>query len=127
MKKVDATVLQETKYVALWVIILSVLMQSVFLVAGFWDYTVLLGNILSGVFSVLNFFLMGITVQNSVGKEEKEIKDAVKLSQMYRSLMMFAALAAGILLPVFNTLAVIIPVVFPRISFFFRPMFDKKR
>ncbi|MBE6871647.1 MAG: hypothetical protein E7491_06800 [Ruminococcaceae bacterium] len=127
MKKVDATVLQETKYVSVWVLILSVLMQSVFLVIGKWDYTVLLGNLLSGAFSVLNFFLMGLTVQSALGKDEKEVKNAVKLSQTYRSLMMFAMLAVGVLVPVFNTLAVVIPVVFPRISFIFRPMFDKKQ
>lgn len=127
MKKVDATVLQETKYVSVWVLILSVLMQSVFLVIGKWDYTVLLGNLLSGAFSVLNFFLMGLTVQSALGKDEKEVKSAVKLSQTYRSLMMFAMLAVGVLVPVFNTLAVVIPVVFPRISFIFRPMFDKKQ
>jgi len=127
LKKVDATVLQETKYVSVWVLILSVLMQSVFLVIGKWDYTVLLGNLLSGAFSVLNFFLMGLTVQSALGKDEKEVKNAVKLSQTYRSLMMFAMLAVGVLVPVFNTLAVVIPVVFPRISFIFRPMFDKKQ
>ena len=127
MKKVDATVLQETKYVSVWVLILSVLMQSVFLVIRKWDYTVLLGNLLSGAFSVLNFFLMGLTVQSALGKDEKEVKNAVKLSQTYRSLMMFAMLAVGVLVPVFNTLAVVIPVVFPRISFIFRPMFDKKQ
>lgn len=119
--------LQETKYVSVWVLILSVLMQSVFLVIGKWDYTVLLGNLLSGAFSVLNFFLMGLTVQSALGKDEKEVKSAVKLSQTYRSLMMFAMLAVGVLVPVFNTLAVVIPVVFPRISFIFRPMFDKKQ
>ena len=127
MKKVDATVLQETKYVSVWVLILSVLMQSVFLVIRKWDYTVLLGNLLSGAFSVLNFFLMGLTVQSALGKDEKEVKNAVKLSQTYRSLMMFAMLAVGVLVPVFNTLAVVIPVVFPRLSFIFRPMFDKKQ
>ena len=127
MKKVDATVLQETKYVSVWVLILSVLMQSVFLVIRKWDYTVLLGNLLSGAISVLNFFLMGLTVQSALGKDEKEVKNAVKLSQTYRSLMMFAMLAVGVLVPVFNTLAVVIPVVFPRISFIFRPMFDKKQ
>ena len=66
MKKIDETVLKETKYIAAWIFIFSVLMQAVFLVICEWNYTVLLGNILSAVFSVLNFFLMGLTVQKAL-------------------------------------------------------------
>lgn len=55
MKKVDKTVLRETGYIALFVILLSVLMQAVFLIIGKWDYTVLLGNLLSAA-AVGNFF-----------------------------------------------------------------------
>ena len=38
-------------------------MQAAFLVSGFWDYTVLLGNLLSAAAAVLNFFLLGILHQ----------------------------------------------------------------
>ena len=56
MKKIDATVLKETKYILFWALILSALMQAVFLIIRQWDYTVLLGNLLSGGSAVLNFF-----------------------------------------------------------------------
>lgn len=46
--KIDATVRRETIYIAVWVGILSLLMEAVFLIIGKWDYTVLLGNLLSG-------------------------------------------------------------------------------
>ena len=46
MKRIDQTVLTETGYIAVWEVIFSVLMQAVFLIAGIWDYTVLLGNLL---------------------------------------------------------------------------------
>ena len=72
MKNVDATVIKETKYVAIWVLMLSALMQAVFLVIGRWDYTVLLGNLLSGSAVILNFFLMGIGIQRALEKEERE-------------------------------------------------------
>jgi len=54
MKKVDKTVLNETKYIALWVFLFSILMQAVFLVIGKWDYAVLFGNLLSATFAVIN-------------------------------------------------------------------------
>ena len=126
MKKIDETVLRETKYIGAWVLIFSVLMQAVFLVIGKWSMAVLLGNLLSGAFVVLNFLLMGITVQRAVLKEEKEAKTMVKVSQMYRSLMMLGMAVVGVALPVFDTVAVIVPVFFPRIAIMFRPLFDKK-
>ncbi|MBO5195674.1 MAG: hypothetical protein J6C03_01095 [Clostridia bacterium] len=126
MKKIDETVLKETKYIAAWIFIFSVLMQAVFLVISEWNYTVLLGNILSAVFSVLNFFLMGLTVQKALDKDEKEAKTLVKVSQLYRSLMILVVTVIGVALPCFNTVAVIVPVFFPRIAIAMRPLFDKK-
>ena len=74
MKKIDPTVLKETGYIATMVMIFSLLLQSVFLIIGKWDYTVLLGNALGFVAAVGNFLLLGITVQNAVLKEEKDAK-----------------------------------------------------
>ena len=125
MKKVDSTVLKESKYIALWVIILSVVMEAVFLFIK-WDYTVLLGNILGSTAAVLNFFLMGITVQTVLTKDEKSAKSTIRVSQIYRNLMLFAVAVVGMLVPCFNGIAVIVPFIFPRIAIAFRPLFDKK-
>ena len=126
MKKIDATVLKETKYIAAWVTILSVLMQAVFLIIGKWHYSVLLGNLWGALFAVLNFFLMGITVQKAVLKEEKEARSMIKVSQLYRNFMILLMAIVGVVLPYFNTIAVIVPIFFPRIAIAFRPVFDKK-
>ena len=126
MNKIDATVIKETKYISLWIIVLSVLMQAVFLVIGKWDHTVLLGNVLSGVAGILNFLLMGITVQNAIKKDEKDAKTAMKVSQLYRFLFLVVVVVIGVALPCFSTWTVIIPIFFPRIAIAFRPLFDKK-
>ena len=125
MKKIDPTVLKETKYIALWVLIFSALMQAVFLVLRAWDYTVLLGNLLGGGVAVLNFLLMGITVQNALQKEEKDAQSAAKVSQLYRNLMLLVVALIGVLLPIFNTWAVLISLFFPRIAIAMRPLFHK--
>lgn len=124
--KIDSTVRRETLYVSSVVLLLSAVMQAVFIIIGKWNYTVLLGNVLSGIASILNFFLMGITVQKAVEKEEKEAKNLMKISQMLRMFMVAMFAMIGILLPCFNTFAVIIPLFFPRIAFALRPVFDKK-
>lgn len=126
MKKIDPTVLKETRYIALWVLILSVLTQSVFLVAGKWDYTVLLGNLLSGAAGVANFLLMGISVQNAVQKDEKDARTAIKASQSLRMVFLLAAAVIGAALPCFNIWTSLIPLVFPSIAVRLRPLFDKK-
>lgn len=125
MKKIDPTVLSETSYIASVCAVLSLLMQSVFLIIGKWDYTVLLGNLLGLLAAVGNFFLMGLTVQSALGKEEKEARQTVKVSQSLRLLMMFAVALIGYLLSVFNTIALIIPFLFPRIAVALRPAIKK--
>lgn len=126
MKRLDPVIKRETLYIGAWVLILSAIMQAVFLIIGKWDYTVLLGNLLTGSASVLNFFLMALTVKRAVDKEEKDARGTMKASQALRNLMMFVIVVLGVLLPCFNIWASIIPVFFPRISMLFRAMFNKK-
>ena len=125
MKKIDPTIKKETLYIAAFVIIFSVLMQSVFLIIGKWDVEVLFGIILGAVAAVGNFFLMGLTVQVSLEKEEKEAKNIIKFSQSARLFLLFGVALAGYLIPVFNIIAVVIPFLFPRIAVMLRPLADK--
>ena len=127
MRKIDPTVLKETGYIAIMVFIFSLLLQSVFLIIGKWDYTVLTGNLLGFVAAVGNFFLMGLSVQSSLGKEEKDAKNLMKVSQSLRLLLIFVIALIGYLVPVFNTIAVLIPLLFPRIAVALRPVFMKKK
>ena len=126
MKKVDATVLRETYYIATITAILSVLLQSVFLIVSRWDYTVLLGNILGFAASVGNFFLMGLTVQSAVNKESDDAKKLIKLSQSFRLLGLLIIALIAYLIPIFNVIAFAIPLLFPRIAIFLRPMIIKE-
>ena len=127
LKKIDKTVIKETRYIGAWILIFSALMQSVFLIIGKWDYTVLTGNLLGFIASVGNFFLMGISVQSSLDKEEKDAKNLMKVSQSLRLLLIFVIALIGYLVPVFNTIAVLIPLLFPRIAVALRPVFMKKK
>lgn len=125
MKKIDPVVLKEVKYVAVFTLILSALMQAVFLIIGKWNYTVLLGNILGAVAAIGNFLLMGITVQNAVTKDEKDAKSLMKLSQSGRMLLLFVVALVGHLLPWFNTLSLVLTYIFPRFAIMLRPFFGK--
>ena len=125
MLKVDKTVLKETKYIAAVTVILSVLLQAVFLILQKWDYTVLLGNLLGASTAVGNFFLMGLTVQKAVKKDEMEAKKVIKTSQTLRNFGLFVIGMIGVLAPVFNTITVLVPYFFPRIAILLKPFVDK--
>ncbi|MBE7040960.1 MAG: hypothetical protein E7400_03230 [Ruminococcaceae bacterium] len=116
--KVEKVVAKETTYVAVLTLLLSVLMQAVFLFMHKWDYTVLLGNLWGGAISVLNFFCMGLFVQKAVLKEPEEAKKIIKLSQTLRTFILFVLVAVGVLLPCFSAIAVILPLFFSRIGIF---------
>ena len=133
MKKIDPVVLKETKYIALWTLIFSVLLQAVFLIADYfipdydWHWTMLTGNLLTGVAVVANFFVMAMDVVRAVEKEEKEAKQTMKLSSSLRFLALGLIILIGALLPdCFNLWAVLIPLLFPRAAILIRPLWDKK-
>ena len=126
MKKVDKTVIKETIYITLWTLILSGILESVFIFIG-WDYTVLLGNILGGGVAILNFFLLGLTVQKAVNMEDsKNAKNFMKLSQSLRFIMLILAAVLGAVVPCFNIWSTIIPLLFPRIALLFRPVIKRR-
>lgn len=127
MKKIDRTVIQETVFVFAFIVILSVLMEAVYLVFGRWELTVLWGNLLGAFAAGGNFFLLGLTVQSALGKDEKEAKNRMKLSQMMRLLLLFVIAMIGYLVPVFDIVAVVIPFVFPRIAVALRYFFIRKK
>ena len=115
-KKVDPTVKAETRFIALVVLILLALMEAVFLIIGKWDYTVLLGGLYGAAIAVGNFFLMGLTVQICLTLEPDEAKKRMKLSQQGRMLMLLVLCVIGGVLPFLDTIAVLIPQLFPRIG-----------
>ena len=126
----DPTVKKETQFIAVWEVIFSAAMQAVFLVCGKWDYTVLLGNLLSGAAAVLNFWLMGMTVVKTLEKQKddddgKEARQYAKASQTMRSFMIVVVCVIGFALPCFNIISVMIPLFFPRMSAWIRMLFVK--
>ena len=127
MIKVSSTVKNETLYIAYFSLILSVLMQAVFILLHKWTYTVLLGNLLSLGAAILNFFVMGITVQKAVTLEVNDAKKLMRSSQNLRKAGLFVAVAIGVVAPCFNTVAVIVPLFFPRIAVSFRPLIKDKK
>ena len=121
---VDRAVQRETRWIAWWVIGLSAVLQLVFVLLGRWQWPVLWGNLFGGFIAVLNFFLMGLTVQRAVGREEKQIKNLVRSSQYLRLLMQGAAMLLAFRVGWLDPWATVIPLFFPRLAIILRPLWD---
>ena len=67
--KISAAVKKETGHIALGVAALTAVMLAIFWIFGAMDASVLWGALLGSGYAVLNFFLLGITVQNGKGGE----------------------------------------------------------
>lgn len=125
--KIDPTVGRMTGYIAACVLVLSALMEAVYLVIGAWDRTVLWGNLLGAAAAVLNFFLMGLTIQRSLGLSQEDAKKFIQVSQSLRMLMILVFCAIGAAVPVFDLLAVLLPQFFPRIGTMLWPKISKEQ
>ena len=119
MPKLDPVVRKETLRIGLGTIICTAAMLLVFFLIGKFDLTVLYGGLLGGGFAVLNFFLLGLSVQRTTSQEDaKKAQAKMQMSYTLRLLLMAAVVIVGIQLPCFHWVAVVIPLIFPRLIIF---------
>ena len=126
--KIDPTVKKETIYVCVVTLILSMLMESVFLIIRHWQLTVLFGNLVGAGAGILNFFLLGLSVQKAVKSEEKRAKDILRASHALRYALMAILVVTAVLIPsVFDMWATLISLLFATVAVYTRAIFNKDR
>lgn len=129
--KVDKIVIKETLNIAIGIFICSAITQLIFLICGKFSLSVFLGSLYGSAVILLNFFLMGLTVQ-SVTKiaDENLAKKKVQLSYSMRQLGLLLLLGAGMYIAVnfevFHWLPILLAVIYPRVTIFFMRYFRKE-
>lgn len=124
MSKLSPALKKETVRLSVMVAAGVVLMILVFLIAHLivpekvpFDYRVILGGLGGGFIAVLNFFLMGLTVQKVANTEDPDLaKNRMKASYSRRMLLQMAWVVIAIVVPVFQPVAGIVPLLFPSLS-----------
>ena len=117
--KLQKDVQREVIHIGIGVAVLCVVLNIGFLISGHWDSTVLLGSLFGSVWAVLNFVLLGITVQKAAACEDpNRAKNIVQFSYSVRMLVSGLVLIAGVALPCFHWLAVVATALFQRITIF---------
>ena len=125
--KVDSVVRKETVYVSIVVLILSALMEAVFLILHLWDLTVLFGNLLGGGIGILNFFLLGLSVQKAVTEDEKRAKEIMRTSHAVRYALIILLVVLAIAIPAaFNIFSTLISLLFSTVAVFLKTLTAKK-
>lgn len=94
--------------------VLTVAMIVVFAIIGKFDITVLLGALLGFCGAALNFYLLALTLLKSLEKG-KNATAFISSSYLLRILFIAAVVIFAIKSPHFNYIAVVIPLIFPRV------------
>ena len=132
---VQPAVKKETRKVAIGTLICVVLMWAVFGIGHLvnpvqipFDYTVILAGAIGGIIAVLNFFLMGLTVQKVVALEDdKQAAMKMKASYTQRMLLQIVWGILAIAVPCFQFVAGLLPLLFPNIVIKAVGILDKKQ
>lgn len=124
MQKLAPAIQKETRRVMIITLVGVAVLIAVFGVChAIWpakvpfDYRVILGALCGGAVAVLNFFLMGITVQQVTSCEDDAMaRKLMKASYTRRMLMMILWMVLAIMLPCFQFVAAILPLLIPSIG-----------
>lgn len=121
MNKLSPALKKETRNIAIYTGLGTIVMWIVFAVLhAIWpdkvpfDYTVLLGGLCGAAVAVLNFFLMGLTVQKVTATEdEKMARGIMQASYTRRMIMQGLWIVAAALAPCFQVVASLLPLLMP--------------
>ena len=107
---------REIKRISTGVLLGSALMVAVFAVLDRFSWPVLWGALLGDAVAIGNFVFLGISVQKAAAGDEIKARLVMRTSYTMRMLVAIAALAVGMAVDTFHWLAVIIPLLLPRIT-----------
>lgn len=119
--KLQPAVKKESLHVLIYTGVGVFVMFVIFLIAHLivpekvpFDYTVFLGGLVGGLVAFLNFFLMALTVQRVASETDEEAaKKLMKLSYSRRLAFQLIWIVISVLVPCFNLIAGIAPLLFP--------------
>lgn len=123
-------VLRQTGIVAIGEAVGIAAMLGIFALLGQYDGKVLLGGIVGGVMTVLNFFVMAITVNIAADKATEQNvtggKATIRASYMGRMVVLFVVLFAFARSGLCNPIALVVPLIFSRFTLTLAEFFKRK-
>lgn len=129
--KVDKIIIKETINIGLGILICSGITQIGFLIFGQYSLAVLLGSIYGGAIALLNFFLMGLTVQKVADMDDQNAaKRKMQSSYSMRQLLLLFLVGIGMYIAVnyevLHWLPILFAIIYPRLIIAFGGIFRKE-
>ena len=133
MSILQPAVKKETQKVVVYTVVGVVLMWGVLFLLRptmpdkiVFDYTTILAGIIGGGVAILNFFLMGISVQNIAATEDQDLaKKKMKTSYSQRMALQLIWVVIAIAAPCVYFVAGILPLLFPSLGIKFMAVIKK--
>lgn len=117
--KLHQAVKKETLHMIIGIAVLTVLENIVFVLLAKWTVQVLAGSVWSASLMAGNFFALALTVQAATDAEdEKRARLKMQFSYSMRMLVLLAGLVLAFASPVFDGIAALPPLLFPRLTIF---------
>ena len=105
---------KEAGYIAAGTVLLSALVQIVWAVFFDYDLSVFIGGLWGGAVAILNFILMGITVQKVASEPDQlSAKRRMQASYQFRMMLTIFATVLAIIVPGVNWIMAAISLFFP--------------
>ena len=115
--KLQPAVKKELLHIALGSGVGVAVMLAVFALLGRFDTSVLLAGVLGGVVAVLNFLMLGITVQKVAAQtDEAQGRRIMQFSYSIRMLLMLLWIILAVSLSALNWVAAAVPLLMPRLT-----------
>lgn len=135
MDKIQPSIKKETKRIAVFTAAGVVIMWVVFAVLHQvspetvpFDYRIFLSGVLGGGVAVMNFFLMGLTVQKAASDHGEDVaRMRLKSSYTQRMLLQIIWVIAAVAAPCFQFAAGIAPLLFPSFGIKLSALIPKQR
>ena len=123
--KIDKTVIKETRSITVGQVCLCAVMLTVFYFITGLNAKILIGAIASSAVAILNYFLIGLTVQKALNSSTEDQTRLMKISQTVRLMAIALVIIVFIAIAKLDPFATLIPLLFPRITILFRTVFLK--
>lgn len=116
-KKRRGIALDETLRLIPWYILLDALVFALFAAVGAELLSVLLGLAAGSAYALLNFYLLGMTVEKALKKPPEKAKRYMTANYFIRYAALFAILAVFFLAGFLNPIAALVPFLYVKVIF----------
>ncbi len=120
---------QELRSMRPWLLAINAMYFAVLLLLFFtcgFDYSLLIGGVLGNFVGVGNFWLMGISAENSLRRNSKSAQRYMNTLYCVRYLGLFLTMTAAGILPFIDLISAAVPLFFPRIAITVKSLWETR-